>query len=79
MRLSGLVWDQHHEVEEPVSINRSRDLQAGDSGSCCTEQGKALFGTAERGIASDMHQINWVLQVTEKEQITTEKKEKVDK
>lgn len=49
MQLSGLVWGQHHEVEKPVSINRSRDLRAGDSGSCRTEQGKALFGTKRRG------------------------------
>lgn len=33
MRLSGLVWGQYREVEKPVSINRSRDLQGGDSGS----------------------------------------------
>ncbi len=33
MRVSGLVWGQHHEVEKPVSINRTRDLHAGDSGS----------------------------------------------
>lgn len=56
MRLSGLVWGQYREVEKPVSINSSRDLQGGDSGSSVLlSRVKLCFSVwdrAERSIAS---------------------------
>lgn len=42
MRLSGLVWGQHREVEKAVTINRSRHLQWGDSGSAVILSGVKL-------------------------------------
>lgn len=33
MQLPELVWGQHPEEEKPVSKNRDRNLQGGDSGS----------------------------------------------
>lgn len=49
MQLPGPVWGQHPEVEKPVSKNRGRNLQGGDSGSSVIMSRLKLFGTQERG------------------------------